>query len=189
MVFFKGSFARCVDKPTPTCLLPFLVLFMLLVAFSFLSTSLFCNVVLSFWCDLGAWRWGVGGGCVGLQHSSKFLPYSSSYVVCFAGCSLVLFLLLVALFSSLCVILVIGRLLLLMLIAFFFFLYWSCCCCFAFFLVLVLLLVTFFLFSCWSYCWSPFSSCVVFAIGCLFFSFILFLLLITFFLFSCSSCY
>ncbi len=53
--------------------------------------------VLSFWCDHGAWWWG-GGGCVDLQHSSKFSPYSSSYVVSFAGCLLVLFLLLVVLF-------------------------------------------------------------------------------------------
>ncbi len=103
MVFFKWSFARCVDKPTLTCLLPFLVLFMLLVTFSLLSISLFCIVVLSFWCDHGAWQWGAGGGCVDLQHSSKFLPYSSFYVVSFAGCCLVLvFLLVVLIFLSLC---------------------------------------------------------------------------------------
>lgn len=40
---------------------------------------------------------------MGLQNSSKFSPYSSSYVVSFVGCLLVLFLLLVALFFlSLC---------------------------------------------------------------------------------------
>ncbi len=141
--------------------------------------------VLSFWCDHGVWWWG-GGGCVDLQHSSKFSPYSSSYVVSFAGCLLVLFLLLVVLFFLfLCYSCYwspsssshVNCLL---------FFYWFCCCCFVLFLVLVLLLVTFFLFSCswyWSFLFflvlvlllvAFFFVCVVFAIGCLFFSFILF---------------
>jgi len=163
VVFFKRSFSRCIDKPTPTHHLNLYMLWFLVTLFLLRLV----NIVLFYCCfggDHGVQWWRVGGSCIGLLYSNKFLSSSSSYViqihvVCHPLLLFALFLMLLihfflcyssywSLSSFSCIVLAISLpllILVLLLVPLFLF-------------MLVLLLVTLFLFSCWSYYWSPSCS-------------------------------
>lgn len=78
VVFFKQSSSRCTDKPTPTHHLTLYMLLWLLVTLFLLRLV---NIVLFYCCSGGDWWWKVGGSCIGLLYSNKFLSSSSFSVI------------------------------------------------------------------------------------------------------------